>query len=370
MSFENIYRERPAEVASYICGLMTDRKVLSDGVPSGRHVYTVESQSLAGRIKAVLDALNVQSQWSIVKFNPSNDEFTSEFVIQWSTANNNKVVIKEPSLCKMYLRGFLDATLLPQSSRKSLSDPTDDMIIIRLPNTDSILTVLDAYCTANGINATSLVDEKENTRTLQFLRQTLNDLLLSVYTDVEPLCLADNLLLRSKMVCQVKNLNTNTPGVPSNRFALVDKAVAPSKNRFGDVGYDLTLIGIAKEISPVVKLYETGVVIEPAHGWYAEVVPRSSIIKTGHMLANCAGIIDPTYRGSIKVALIKVDPNAPDLDLSNPDHVKPVQIIFRPFIHHELVKVDLNQLSATDRNDKGFGSSNHLPDLVPVNNNK
>ena len=44
-------------------------------------------------------------------------------------------------------------------------------------------------------------------------------------------------------------------------------------------------------------------------------VPRSSISKTGYMLANSVGVIDRTYTGNVLVPLIKVDKSMPDLIL-------------------------------------------------------
>ena len=62
-------------------------------------------------------------------------------------------------------------------------------------------------------------------------------------------------------------------------------------------------------------MFDTGICIQPPDGFYTEIVPRSSISKTGYILANSIGIIDPTYRGSLKIVLTKVDPTAQDLKL-------------------------------------------------------
>ena len=42
-------------------------------------------------------------------------------------------------------------------------------------------------------------------------------------------------------------------------------------------------------------------------------INRSSIIKTGWILANNIGIIDPGYTGELKIALIKINPDAQEL---------------------------------------------------------
>lgn len=50
-------------------------------------------------------------------------------------------------------------------------------------------------------------------------------------------------------------------------------------------------------------MYDTGISIKPPEGYYTEIVPRSSIVKHNTMLANGIGIIDPTYRGTLKICL-------------------------------------------------------------------
>ena len=83
-------------------------------------------------------------------------------------------------------------------------------------------------------------------------------------------------------------------------------AVIPSKSGENEVGYDLTAIEFEKLILDNVYLFNTGIKVEPPQGFYVEIVPRSSIIKSGFMLANNTGIIDPTYRGNLKIALLKM----------------------------------------------------------------
>jgi deoxyuridine 5'-triphosphate nucleotidohydrolase len=127
-------------------------------------------------------------------------------------------------------------------------------------------------------------------------------------------------------------------------------AVLPSKERISDSGYDLTLIYEKKKMG-VVTMYGTGLVLQPPSGWYLDVVPRSSIVKRGYILANNVGIIDRSYRGEIFVPLIKIDPNVPDLDLP----ARVAQLIPRPIVHFPVREED--SLSATERGAGGFGST-------------
>lgn len=127
-------------------------------------------------------------------------------------------------------------------------------------------------------------------------------------------------------------------------------AIPPSKARASDSGYDLVVLEKVKQFGQV-ELWDTGVKILPDYGWYFDMVPRSSIIKTGYMLANSVGIIDRTYTGNVMVPLIKIDPNSPALQAG----ARVVQIIPRPVVHVEIEEID--DIEDTDRADGGFGST-------------
>lgn len=148
---------------------------------------------------------------------------------------------------------------------------------------------------------------------------------------------------------------------------IAPEAVMPSKALAGDVGYDLTIIsretivtGVwhGRVMDPEVTLYDTGVAVEPSDGYYVEVVPRSSLSRTGYIMANSIGIIDPSYRGTIKVALIKIDKYAPEIPLP----FKGFQMVIRKIENVELCLTDEN-LSQTTRGNGGFGSTNALPSI-------
>lgn len=127
-------------------------------------------------------------------------------------------------------------------------------------------------------------------------------------------------------------------------------AVKPSRSHTSDSGFDLTLLSKTKTIGDV-EFYTTNVHVKPPHGYYFDLVPRSSISKSGYMLANSIGIIDQSYRGDIIVPLRKVDKLQPDLELP----CKFVQLIPRQWVHMEPKEVE--ELDETERNDGGFGST-------------
>jgi deoxyuridine 5'-triphosphate nucleotidohydrolase len=130
-----------------------------------------------------------------------------------------------------------------------------------------------------------------------------------------------------------------------------DQAVMPSKPFVSDVGYDITIIKKVKDLTSDTVLYDTGIKIEPPMGFYTEIHPRSSISKSGYILANGVGIIDPSYTGNILVALKKVTKDSDDLTLP----FRCCQIIFReqPYVSLKLT----TSLSSTKRGSGGFGSS-------------
>ena len=127
-------------------------------------------------------------------------------------------------------------------------------------------------------------------------------------------------------------------------------AIKPTKASSLDSGFDVTLIDVVKVIGKV-TLYGTGISIQPPTGYYFDLVPRSSIIKSGYMLANSVGIIDQGYTGEIMVPLIKMDNDIPDLELPN----KIVQLIPRRW--HDLKMIECENLKETERGNGGFGSS-------------
>ena len=139
-----------------------------------------------------------------------------------------------------------------------------------------------------------------------------------------------------------------------NYIRTVPEAKSPQKQRSSDSGYDLTLIKKIKTFGNV-EFYDTCIKLEPAFGYYFDLVGRSSITKSGYMLANNIGIIDRTYQGTIIVPLIKIDNNQPDLELPS----RLVQIIPRQIQHLEPIEITEDKLLLSDRNIGGFGSTNN-----------
>lgn len=130
------------------------------------------------------------------------------------------------------------------------------------------------------------------------------------------------------------------------------EAVLPCKGKTSDVGYDISIIRKEKQLLEHVALYDTGIKVQVQNGMYAEIVPRSSLSKSGYMLANSIGIIDPSYTGRILVALVKIDTNAPEIQFP----FRCCQLIFRRQVHCDMVEV-AQDFEQTVRSEGGFGST-------------
>lgn len=112
-------------------------------------------------------------------------------------------------------------------------------------------------------------------------------------------------------------------------------AVFPSKVRLSDVGYDLTIIRVEKKWFNNIMVYDTGIKINMAQGYYAEIMPKKNLTKNGYMLANNIGIIDPSYIGRILIALTKIDSSVPDIKLP----FKCCELVFKQQINMNMMEV-------------------------------
>jgi len=133
-------------------------------------------------------------------------------------------------------------------------------------------------------------------------------------------------------------------------FSLEKDAIHPFKKRVSDTGWDIFLIKLIDKEEDF-YFYDTGVRVKPPAGYYLDLVPRSSLSKNGFMLANSVGIIDMTYRGTIKVPLFKFDRSKPDPELP----FRAVQLIPRRYYPLEMKEVE--NLNRTERGEGGFGST-------------
>ena len=132
-------------------------------------------------------------------------------------------------------------------------------------------------------------------------------------------------------------------------------AVIPQKAHVSDAGYDLWILGEHKRLDTGVVLYKTGLSLAAPMGYYFEIIPRSSIVKSGYIQANSLGIIDNGYRGELFVPLVKVDPSAPDIEFPK----KIAQLVLREMLTVEFIEV--GELNDTVRGEAGYGSTDASP---------
>jgi len=131
----------------------------------------------------------------------------------------------------------------------------------------------------------------------------------------------------------------------------MDETFHPTLGEPFAVGHDLTAVSVWKKVGDT-TFYETGISVEPPEGYYLEIVPRSSISKTGHILANSVGVIDPDYRGTLKIPVMHVDKSLPAL-------TTPFTLFQMVCKKHEKFRLVFSEnLSNTTRGDGGFGSTN------------
>jgi hypothetical protein len=105
-------------------------------------------------------------------------------------------------------------------------------------------------------------------------------------------------------------------------------------------------------------MLNTGVKLNIPTGYWGMLAPRSSIAKSGFMIANSFGVIDSSYRGELKIA---ITPNNKDVELILP--FKCAQLILMPQVMINFKNVDIISID-TKRGDGGYGSTNANDDVA------
>jgi dUTP pyrophosphatase len=116
-------------------------------------------------------------------------------------------------------------------------------------------------------------------------------------------------------------------------------------------GIDLYAIDII-ENSYEVLWFDTDIKMMIPPGYYGDLRARSSISKTGLVLANGCGVIDSSYRGNIQVRFHKMRPML-DMDYRIGDKI--AQLILTSYSKINLI--EQNELGTSIRGEGGFGST-------------
>ncbi|HEU5244060.1 MAG TPA: dUTP diphosphatase [Gaiellaceae bacterium] len=136
---------------------------------------------------------------------------------------------------------------------------------------------------------------------------------------------------------------------------LHEGATLPMRAYDGDAGLDLAACERV-ELGPGERaLVGTGLTIAIPDGHAGFVQPRSGLAaRHGIAVLNSPGLVDAGYRGELKVVLLNTD-------RAEPFVVEPgmriAQLVVVPVATADLVEVDA--LPASERGEKGFGSSAH-----------
>ena len=140
---------------------------------------------------------------------------------------------------------------------------------------------------------------------------------------------------------------------------LVENAVIPQYAHDTDAGLDLVATSVEQdEYGNIV--YHTGLAFEIPEGYVGYIFPRSSLSKYSLRLTNCVGVIDSGYRGEV---MFKYEPKhtyTVGLMKTISGEIYQVgdrvgQLIIMQYPKINLIESD--ELSSTDRNEDGFGSS-------------
>ncbi len=127
----------------------------------------------------------------------------------------------------------------------------------------------------------------------------------------------------------------------------------PTRAHATDAGVDLCAAEDVSLAPGERAAIPTGLAIAVPDGYAGFVQPRSGrALNEGLGIVNAPGLIDPGYRGEIKVIVINHDRDA-KLEIKRGDKI--AQLVVQEVVAIELVEVD--ELPSSERGAKGFGSS-------------
>ena len=265
----------------------------------------------------------------------------SEIITMWYNEDVN--------ICNQYVKAYIEKYASITSNANNANNANNASIIYDNINitfyneksADSIVKLYEIpYSKMQGINNV----------VIQYNSVNMIDLLGMLYSNCD--CPYYN-----NYIYTYNNRDGNS--IPSIKVYTADEsAVIPSKVRYSDAGYDLTIIKEYKRLTSNTIIYDTGIKLEIPNGYYVEIVPRSSISKSGYILANNVGIIDQGYRGNLYIALTKINDEMPDLTLP----YKCCQMIVKKQVYSKLIYRDSSDssdsaISNSSRGTGAFGST-------------
>lgn len=128
-------------------------------------------------------------------------------------------------------------------------------------------------------------------------------------------------------------------------------AEIPARQTVGASGWDLHAIEDTVIMPGACTVVGIGLAFDIPEGWEGQLRPRSSMSLQGVTLS--LGTIDSDYRG--EVGLILNNTTGTPYDICSGDRI--AQIVFTPVPPVDMREVPYNELTRTDRNYGGFGST-------------
>jgi dUTP pyrophosphatase len=128
----------------------------------------------------------------------------------------------------------------------------------------------------------------------------------------------------------------------------------PAQQHPDDAGYDLhARESVVLEPRGGRALVPTGVAVAIPSGYAGLVLPRSGLaLKHGVTCLNTPGLIDPLYRGELKVLLVNTDPTE-SYEIHRGDRIAQLVVTSVAMIEWHVV----DDLETTSRDTFGFGST-------------
>lgn len=139
---------------------------------------------------------------------------------------------------------------------------------------------------------------------------------------------------------------------------LVPEAILPTRGSKGAVGYDLYAAETVTLYSGRHATVGTGIAVAIPEGCYGRIAPRSGLAAR-YGIDVLGGVVDPDYRGEVKVVLANLSDGLTDtrlyhfIDVHRGERI--AQLIIERCETPDVVETD--DLDATERGAGGFGST-------------
>lgn len=145
------------------------------------------------------------------------------------------------------------------------------------------------------------------------------------------------------------------------RLALTSEYSGLKKAHTDDAGFDISAQSAydLRSVHPSqIFFIDTGIYLEIPNGMAGLLLPRSGLArKKGLWIPNSPGLIDPGYRGMVKVQVARIDPTPPGTSPVIEPGDRIAQLVFINIWNGDPELIEREDLIMTDRGEGGFGST-------------